>query len=174
MKLTRLAAAPGRMRQGAAAWPRRRGGAATASQLIAGVRLTTVVHPRDNGEAVGRSSPGTPRVGNAAASARRPGESLLPRTSAGMRVGGRGHLQASPTTACHSLGWNGKRASAIEQVGGASHAGSSAPPVAGSMRRRTRASSPSARQALLVGFTRQHSGSSRQYRWSRARSRTRR
>jgi hypothetical protein len=38
-------------------------------------------------------------------------------------VGGRGHLQASPTSACHSLGWNGKRASAIEQVGGASHAG---------------------------------------------------
>src|SRR5512135_2780819 len=40
MKLTRLAAAPGRMRQGAAAWPRRRGCAATASQLIAGVRQT--------------------------------------------------------------------------------------------------------------------------------------
>ena len=40
-----------------------------------------------------------------------------------MRVGGRGHLQGSPTTACYWLGWDGKRASAIEQVGGASHAG---------------------------------------------------
>jgi hypothetical protein len=40
MKLTRLAAAPGRMRQGAAAWPRWRGTGSTASQLIAGVRRT--------------------------------------------------------------------------------------------------------------------------------------
>src|SRR5512143_3585342 len=40
MKLTRLAAAPGRMRQGAAAWPRRQGAGVTASQLIAGVRRT--------------------------------------------------------------------------------------------------------------------------------------
>jgi hypothetical protein len=40
MKLTRLAAAPGRMRQGAAAWPRWQGAAATASQLIAGVLRT--------------------------------------------------------------------------------------------------------------------------------------
>src|SRR5512147_1203405 len=48
MKLTRLAAAPGRMRQGAAAWPRRRGSAATASQLIAGVGQTCSL-----GEALG-------------------------------------------------------------------------------------------------------------------------
>ena len=40
MKLTRLAAAPGRMRQGAAAWPRGLGTGATASQLIAGVLRT--------------------------------------------------------------------------------------------------------------------------------------
>jgi len=33
MKLTRLAPTPGRMRQGAAAWPRRRGSAATACSL---------------------------------------------------------------------------------------------------------------------------------------------
>lgn len=39
MKLTRLAAAPGRMRQGAAAWARRPGTAPTASQLIAGVSM---------------------------------------------------------------------------------------------------------------------------------------
>jgi hypothetical protein len=40
MKLTRLAAAPGRMRQGAAAWARWPGTGPTASQLIAGVRRT--------------------------------------------------------------------------------------------------------------------------------------
>jgi hypothetical protein len=40
MKLTRLAAAPGTPTQGAAAWPRRLGTGATASQLIRGVRPT--------------------------------------------------------------------------------------------------------------------------------------
>jgi hypothetical protein len=49
MKLTRLAAAPGRMRQGAAAWPRRRGSAATASQLIAGVLRTRWSQMHRNG-----------------------------------------------------------------------------------------------------------------------------
>jgi len=39
-KLTKLAAAPGSARQGAAAWPRRRETGATASQLNASVRLT--------------------------------------------------------------------------------------------------------------------------------------
>src|SRR5512138_1286482 len=48
MKLTRLAAAPGRMRQGAAAWPRGRGTGATASQLIAGVRWTHMGRARED------------------------------------------------------------------------------------------------------------------------------
>ena len=39
-KLTKLAAAPGSARQGAAAWPRRHVFGATASQLNASVRLT--------------------------------------------------------------------------------------------------------------------------------------
>ena len=178
MKLTRLSAAPGLsctsgVDGGAASYPRRRETAGTGSQLIAGVRLTTVVHPRGNGEAVRRESQGPPRVSNRGATARRPWESLLPRTSAGVRVGGRVQWQGWPTTACHSLGWDGKRASAIERVGSASHAGqlgvsSGRRGVAGSCALTVR------RQALLVGFTRQRSGSSRQYRWSRGRSRTRR
>ena len=177
MKLTRR----GRERERGVMVCRFRGCAATseapqgarASQLIAGVRLTTVVHPRGNGEAVRRESQGPPRVSNRGATARRPGESLLPRTSAGVRVGGRVQWQGWPTTACHSLGWDGKRASAIERVGSASHVGQ----LGVSSRRRGAAGSCALtvrRQALLVGFTRQRSGSSRQYRWSRGRSRTRR
>ena len=57
--------------------------AGTASQLIASVRLTTVMHPRGNGEAVRREGQGTPRVSNEASRRRKPTGVPSPASSTG-------------------------------------------------------------------------------------------